>query len=319
MRLTATTPETDSFIGRWNDACDTITAHTSGSTGAPKEITLLKSDMLRSAEATCRHFSVDSSSLLVCPLSADYIAGKMMVVRAIFADAELIMEKPSNRPAAGDYGTVALLPIVPSQAPGLLERCAAGLRVRNVIVGGAPLSPEMETRLSQAPFAAYATYGMTETCSHVAVRQLGTGPFYEALPGITFDTDADSCLRVVAPRFSFGSLQTNDIVELADDRHFRWLGRRDNVIITGGLKVIPEEIENRVRDIVGHEFYFAGRDDAKWGQAVVMIVEAPDGIETGRLAAALRERLQKWEMPKEIIVRERLERTLSGKVIRNAE
>ncbi len=319
MKLSTTTPQTDRFIAEWNNNEDFIIAHTSGSTGKPKEIRLPKSDMLKSAVATCRYFSIDSSSVLVCPLSADYIAGKMMIIRAIVSGAELFMEQPSNRPCATAYPPVDLLPVVPSQAKSLIERCADGLTVKNVIVGGAPVAPELERELAQAPFDAYATYGMTETCSHVAVRKLGN-QIYEALPGIGFSTDAGNCLTISAPSFSFRSLQTNDIVDLIDETHFKWLGRRDNVIITGGLKVIPESVEERVRDIIaGREFYFTGREDPKWGQAVIMVVEGTDDSIAPEIIRQMSLRLKKWEMPKEIIFKPEFERTSSGKIIRSAE
>lgn len=229
IRLDNSTPETEKFLREWFSDSDTITAHTSGSTGKPKEIRLLKSDMVVSATATCRYFSLTSDSVLVCPLSADYIAGKMMIVRALVSGAALSMINPSNRPDLERFDRITLLPVVPSQLQSLLENGSLAKKVTNLLVGGSPVSEEIEHRISIAGYNAFASYGMTETCSHVALRRFGD-QFFEALPGIVFSTDIDSCLSISAPLFSFKSLQTNDIVNLADSTHFRWIGSRKGFI-----------------------------------------------------------------------------------------
>lgn len=308
------TPDVAAFLDEWNSPLPYVLAHTSGSTGTPKEIRLLKSDMIKSAEATCEFFSIGPGSLMVCPLSVDYIAGKMMLVRAVVSGAELWMEHPSNRPLGAAYGHIDLVPVVPSQLPGLLE---SGCDVENVIVGGSPMSPAMEQELANAPFSTYATYGMTETCSHVALRRIGTGcDVYTALPGFCFSVDGDSCLVIESSHMSFGRLVTNDVVEPVDSRHFRWLGRRDNVIMTGGLKVIPEEVERHIRHLVPYPFYIAGRPDEKWGMRVVMYVESALPVDTPELLARLREALPCHAVPKEINVVGRFSTTATGKIKR---
>lgn len=308
------TSEVAAFLDEWDSPLPYVVAHTSGSTGTPKEIRLLKSDMLKSAEATCAFFGIGRELLMVCPLSVSYIAGKMMVVRAIVSGACLWMEPPSNRPLVSGYGHVDLVPVVPSQLPGLLE---SGCSVSDVIVGGSPVSPSMESKLAGMPFRAYATYGMTETCSHVALRRLGTGcDVYTALPGFGFSTDGDSCLVIESSRMSFGRLVTNDVVEPVDSRHFRWLGRRDNVIMTGGLKVIPEVVEKRIRHLVPYPFYIIGRSDEKWGMRVVMYVESALPVDTSALLLSLRAALPRHEVPKEINVVGRFSTTSTGKIKR---
>lgn len=316
MEIISPTDEARRFIDEWHSDSPFVTAHTSGSTGKPKEIHLLKSDMRESALATCRFFSLSADSLLVSPLSADYIAGKMMIVRAIVAGCDLIMEQPSNRPfsSAPCGRTADLVPIVPSQLPGLLQ---SEWDIRNVIIGGAPLSPQQEATLTDAPFRSFATYGMTETCSHVALRPLACGcDVYTALPGISFGTDSDSCLRIDAPRFSFGSLLTNDIVTLIDSRRFIWRGRRDNVIITGGLKVLPEEVESRCRHLIPFPFYVIGIPDPKWGQHIELFIESERQIDTAALAASMRELLPPHQLPRAIHTVPRFSRTDSGKIRR---
>ena len=304
------------FLRQWNDKTDYIEAHTSGSTGKPKTIRLLKADMKASASSTCRYFGIGRGSLMVCPLSADYIAGKMMIVRALVSGADLIMEHPSNRPQIDSDRTIDLVPIVPSQLPGLIET-SRRRQINNVIIGGAPLSTADETTLSGVSFAAFATYGMTETCSHVALRRLCyKDNSYEALPGYTFSTDSRSCLVIETGVQSFGSLVTNDIVELFDPRHFVWKGRFDNVIISGGLKVHPEEVESAIGNLIDARYYISGSSDPKWGSKVVLNIEA-DPFDTTDLLAELREKLQPHELPREVVFHKVFRQTSSGKIIRD--
>ncbi|MDE6495324.1 MAG: AMP-binding protein, partial [Duncaniella sp.] len=229
------TPEAEAFMAEWRNGCDYVVVHTSGSTGRPKEIRLLKSDMLVSAKATNEFFGIGADSLLVLPLSPDYIAGKMLLVRAAVAGAKVRVENPSREPLSGYFPPTAidLVPIVPAQIDGLLSSKSLPM-IKNVIVGGAPMSAEDERKLVESGVNAYATFGMTETCSHVALRRVGEAQ-YVALPGFRFSTDDRQCLVVESDRMSFGRLVTNYFVEVIDGSRFVWVGRFDNVIITGAL------------------------------------------------------------------------------------
>lgn len=302
------------FIDQWNSGVDSFEAHTSGSTGAPKSILLPRSDMISSARSTNDFFGISRSSVMLCPLSASYIAGKMMIVRALLADCKIIIEYPSNRPVKSRYGIIDLLPIVPSQAEWILDNPTPGTVIKNVIVGGAPMSPEIERRLVDAPFDCYATYGMTETCSHVALRRVGE-TFFTAMPGITFSEDTDHRLIIRSADRSFGSLLTNDVVELRDSSSFRWLGRFDNVIISGGVKLHPEEIEREIADLIPLPFYLIGEADRKWGTALILYIEG-DGVDIPRLSEAIKSRLHPYKVPRQIRLLPRFCRTPSGKIKR---
>ncbi|MDE6809104.1 MAG: AMP-binding protein [Muribaculaceae bacterium] len=317
MNLVESTPATERFLEQWNDGNDYITAHTSGSTGKPKGIRLLKSDMLVSASATCSFFGITGDSMLVCPLSADYIAGKMMIVRAISSGATLAMTNPSNRPDLTRFGNIDLLPVVPSQIEGILADRTNIDRIGNLLVGGGKTAEGAEILLNESGIPSWASYGMTETCSHVAVRPLGnpSSP-YTALPGIIFDTDTDNCLKIISENFSWNVMQTNDIIDLIDNRSFRWLGRRDNVINSGGIKIIPETVEQKIADLIDRPFYITGAPDPKWGEKVILFIESRCQIDTVRLADAISHAVLPHERPKEIITVERFERTLSDKIKR---
>ena len=303
------------FVNSWEDDSEYVMAHTSGSTGAPKTISLLKSDMLLSAEATNRFFCVDKSSLLYMPLSIDYIAGKMMVVRALVADCALQVVTPSVNPLPEmPYGSISLLPIVPAQTESLLSSPWIGL-VENIIVGGSPLSTEREESLLKLPSSCYATYGMTETCSHIALRKLGED-YYKALPGIRFSSDDRCCLVIESEGFSWHRLVTNDVVELIDSTTFRWLGRADNIINSGGIKIVPEDIERRISSLLdGRRFYITSRPSAKWGEELVMVVEGSD-FDVEVFQAAVQSLLPRKLHPKDVILLPEIPLTSSGKIIR---
>lgn len=315
--------EAEEFLEQWYGGEEFITAHTSGSTGEPKEIRLPKQDMLLSARATNLRFSISASSRLLCPLSPAYIAGKMMIVRAIAAQCAVAFVTPSNRftdsDAVNDFlkdGPVALLPVVPSQCQAL-----AGWehlpRIDNIIVGGAPLSPGMEERLANTNTctAFYATYGMTETCSHVALRRLGE-PRFEAMPGITFTVDVRDCLTVNAPEYSFGRLQTNDIVRLTSPRTFEWLGRYDNVINSGGIKIFPEKLERELAPLLPFQFYIKGIPSEKWGAEAALVCPADAPLDDAEILALCRSRLAPFQVPRSVIRMTQLSLTSTGKIRR---
>lgn len=314
--------ETERFLSQWADSNDYIVAQTSGSTGKPKEIMLPKQDMFLSAMATNRRFSISESSRLLCPLSPTYIAGKMMIVRAIAADCCIALFSPSNRftenNAVNDFigeEQINLLPIVPSQCP-VLESWRKLPQIRNIIIGGAPLSRDMENRLaSHGDTAFFATYGMTETCSHVALRPLGLNSF-EAMPGISFSLDSRECLNIHAPGYTFGSLQTNDIVHLSSPHSFEWLGRFDNVINSGGIKIFPEELERQLAPYLPFSFYIKGTPSAKWGEEATLVCASTAPLTDLEILSLCRAHLSPYHVPHSVLRLPQLSYTSSGKLRR---
>lgn len=311
------TPEAEDFLSRWRDDSSMIVAHTSGSTGSPKRIELAKNDMRASAEATVRFFDLHAGSTLYLPLSPGYIAGKMQIVRAEIAGCRLIVSPPSidmSRLHSPLPPEIDMLPIVPAQLSGLIDSPLSAL-TRHVIIGGAPLSPAEEQRALDAPFTSWATYGMTETCSHVALRPLGETD-YRGLPGYTFSTDSRGCLVIDNPSMSFGRLITNDRVELKSSVSFRWLGRIDNVIISGGIKIHPEEVESLIAPWMplNATFYVAGRPSEKWGREAVLVTDSDEV--TDALLATLRQHLPPRLVPKAILRVPEISLTASGKILR---
>lgn len=307
------------FQAEWLSESPVIVAHTSGSTGTPKEILLRKADMVQSARATCRFFGLDRSSRLHCPLAFDYIAAKMMAVRAEVSGAVLSVEPPSAMPLSGyeGDGPIDLLPVVPYQIDGLLASPASRL-VRNLIVGGAPMSPAQEAALRSSGMQAFATYGMTETSSHVALRDISAGDGrFTALPGFTFERDGRGCLVIANQSMSWRRMVTNDVVDLASPTRFRWLTRYDNIINSGGVKVMPEEVERvAARFLPPDSFYVTSRPDMRLGREIVLVVDEAVEVTDGELLLTrLRGLLPRYHAPK-ALVRAAVSRTSSGKILR---
>lgn len=276
--------------------------------------------MIVSARATNSYFCIDSDSILFMPLSPQYIAGKMMIVRAIEAGCELIAESPSLTPFSAHYGRVSLLPIVPAQIRGLVSK--PGITpdlIDSLIVGGAPVSLADENLLIDLGYNAFATYGMTETCSHVALRRFGSS-FFEAMPSVFFTVDSDKCLIIhsIPDTYSWSEIRTNDVVELVSEHSFIWKGRKDFTINSGGVKIHPEEEEMRLRraGLCG-EFYLTSANHDVWGEAVVIVIEGlPDDSRADDVMALCREFLPRYSCPKRIIFEKKISRTESGKIIR---
>lgn len=303
------------FINEWRNDKPYILAHSSGSTGAPKPIRLLKDDMRASARATNMRFGINGDSILALPLSVDYIAGKMMCVRAVEAECALVEMPVSNELVISR--PIDLLAIVPSQADSLIANPQWAKMVRNTIVGGAPLSAERALGLIDAGYNnVYSTYGMTETCSHVALADIRDAEnVYHAMPGITFMVDNRDCLVIEAPGFSFGRLVTNDVVTLLDTQSFIWRGRYDNVINSGGIKISAEQIEKMLAPYIASEFYVVAYPDDKWGEVPAIVFQGSDSdIETIRCAIA--HIPDKRLHPRHIIPLPILPHTANGKIIR---
>ncbi|MCF0186245.1 MAG: AMP-binding protein, partial [Bacteroidaceae bacterium] len=278
VRLVASKEVAD-FIEEYLNDKDYVVAHTSGSTGEPKEIRLLKDDMRASARLTNEFFGIGPGSVLYLCLSVNYIAGKMMIVRALEAGAEIIEEAPSNTPMAKYDGRelITMLACVPSQIGYLINNPEKLQIVKHLIIGGGKMNPRLERWLAEYGVNAYKTYGMTETCSHVALSHVAReDKSYKALGDVLFSQDQRGCLVIHAPHLMNNEIVTNDVVDLISDTEFMWLGRYDNVINSGGIKIFPEEIERKLVALLPNlRFYIKGAESEKWGEEPVIVFEYP--------------------------------------------
>lgn len=304
------------FLAEWRNDAPTVRAITSGSTGKPKTIELEKSFLRRSGERTNRFFSINSRSRLHSCVGADYIGGKMMAVRADIAGCRFSSELPSNRPLSSltKDEEISLLAVVPSQMLHIIENIDKIPKIKAILIGGAPLHPLLREKIIASGLDAWETYGMTETASHIALRKVDKlSEWFYLLDGITVESDSRGCLII---RFQEGEeVITNDLAEIRQDGGFKIKGRYDNVIITGGKKVSPEEVESKITPLIEEEFLITSRPDEKWGERIVLLIEGERGDEQS-LRKELRNVLAPHEMPKEIEWITGLERTPNGKLKR---
>lgn len=316
-RIEPLTPSAKAFLDEWRSPLPFVNAHTSGSTGKPKEIRLLKNDMRLSARATIKALGIDASSHLALPLSPDYIAGKMMIVRTLEADCRLILLPPSRSLDLASLDPVSVIAIVPAQIESLLAHPQWSANIDCLLIGGAPLGAVDEKRLMDAGYRGYVSYGMTETCSHVALRPLGSD-IYHAIDGITFARDRRGALVIDGHGggHSWGRLATNDAVMLMSPTEMRWLGRLDFAINSGGIKFHPEELERMLEPHLHFPFYITGRSHPVWGESVTLCVEGPDGVDTAAIMDVCRRCLPRKAVPKTIEVVRSFDYTSSGKLVR---
>jgi O-succinylbenzoic acid--CoA ligase len=302
-----------SFLVEWFSESEHISVQTSGSTGKPKIISKKKSTLINSAVMTGKffHFAENQTALLCLP--AKFVAGKMMLVRAIEWGLELdyIAPKIQLQIPEKAYFFSAM---TPQQVEGSLSKLG---RISNLIIGGAPIPITLEKELVLLDTNCYATYGMTETVSHIALREISVEPnsAYQILEGISIKTDTRDCLKIDAPKLLNESITTNDIVELTSPTSFIWKGRYDNVVNTGGVKVFPEVIETKIASIINSPIIITGVPSKKWGDKLILIVETVQ-LDTEELSNQLNTILTKTEIPKSIFLVSKFIRTENGKINR---
>ncbi|MFN3755009.1 AMP-binding protein [Flavobacterium sp.] len=296
------------FLLDWFDGRDYIEMQTSGTTGTPKVISVSKQAMVHSALATGDFFDLQPGNSALHCLPVKYVAGKMMLVRAMILGLDLEFVAPSSHPLRNneiDYDFVAMVPLQAQNSISELKK------VKKMIVGGAAINKTLEKQLIKLPTHVFETYGMTETITHIAARKLGEKAF-TVLPGVTISYDDRNCLVIHAPRISDDVIVTNDIVELVNENQFVFLGRMDNIINSGGIKLIPEQIEEKLANKIQQRFFIASKPDVELGEKVVLVVEG----EKQNLGDNLYEELDRYEKPKEIIFIPKFKETDTGKVIR---
>lgn len=280
--------------------------------------------MLNSARITCDFLGLrNGDSALLC-LPLDYIAGKMMVVRSIERHLNLHCVEPSNHPlrnldaTSTDGEAYSLIAMVPSQVYSTLQDPIERellMRTRHLIIGGGAISRNLEEELRHFPNAVWSTYGMTETLSHIALRRLNgpeASPWYVPFDSVSVSVNADGCLVIDAPLVHDGILVTNDIAELREDGRFRIIGRRDNVICCGGIKLHIEQIEEKLLPAIRTPFCIAKRQDEKFGEVAVLLTTE----QRNDWQEIFSDTLSRYECPKDIILVDSIPMTETGKVSR---
>jgi len=314
------------FIEQWFNKNDFIEVQTSGSTGKSKLIKLQKNHMINSALATGSYFSLfENTKALLC-LSVNYIAGKMMLVRALSLGWNLDFIAPISNPLKDNTTKYDFVAMVPLQVKNSLTNIST---IKTLIVGGAPVSNQLLKQIQNIDTAIFATYGMTETITHIAVKRLNNfktvieretkQSFYQVLPNIKISKDERDCLVIDAPKISDDLIITNDIVELISKNEFKWLGRYDCIINSGGVKLFPEEIESKLSKCIKNEFFVAGIKDEILGEKLILIIENSNQNSNKELIfnqINSLKTLDKYQKPKEIFFVEEFSKTPTQKLNR---
>jgi len=343
------------FLEEWNSGKEFILSKTSGSTGIPKEIELPKQAMKLSAQMTGKFFGLtEGNSALLC-LPVNFIAGKMMIVRAAELKLKLYCIEPkstlrlastcfdsaqqpalSNRRSATENWLLSAVsadrqeieafdfaPLTPMQVENSFDELP---KIRILLIGGAPLADSLREKLLQIPTKSFESYGMTETITHIGLKKISE-EFFTVLDKVKIRLDERDCLVIQTPYFE-KEIITNDIAEIKNENQFKWLGRFDNVINSGGIKLFPEQIEKKLKLYIKEEFIVTSLPDEILGEKLVLVIEGASAcFDLLRLRSATELRtsnfefrapqLGKYEIPKEIYYIEEFPRTESGKIKRN--
>jgi len=296
------------FLLDWFDHKSYIDLNTSGTTGKPKTIRIEKQAMVNSALATGDFFDLAPGNKALHCLPTKYIAGKMMFVRGFILGLDVDFVAPSSHPLENNDTKYDFAAMVPLQAKNSLDKLQ---NVKKTIIGGVKINKSLEEALLKIPSAFYETYGMTETITHIAAKKVGEQGF-TVLPNVTISYDDNNCLVIHAPRISDEVIMTNDLVELINENQFVFLGRIDNIVNSGGIKLIPELIEEKLSARIANRFFVTGAPDETLGEKLVLVVEG----EKFDLDESVYAVLDKYERPKEVVFIPKFKETGSGKLLR---
>ena len=283
------------FLKSWFDNKDYILTNTSGSTGKPKEIKLKKLDLIESSKLTARYFDLKVGDKIINCLPIKYIAGKMMLVRSLVLGLDLYIFPKTSSPISDlkmNYELIAFTPIQLENSIPFIEK------IKKVLVGGSPVQDTLRKKVLNSRSTIYETYGMTETITHIAVKNLSIGEEeFTTLPGVDIG-EKDNCLFIKPNHLSIEMVQTNDVVEFTNKNKFLLIGRRDYIINSGGIKLNPEAIEKKLSKYISADFVISSIDSSKFGEVVAIVFKKniPYDYKTAFT------NLCKYEIPKEVLV-----------------
>lgn len=297
------------FITKWMDSSSEIELQTSGSTGTPKMVSIAKQAMVNSAIATGDYFKLKPGNSALSCLPFEYIAAKMMFVRAYVLGLELDCINPTSKPLETLTKRYDFCAMVPLQVENSTD---ALYHIKTLIVGGAKLSNDLKSKLTKLQTTVYETFGMTETVSHIAVKEIReSSSLFEVLPSVSVGVDARNCLKINAPHLVSKPIQTNDVVKLNSRTTFEWLGRYDNIINSGGIKINPEQLEHQLEGFIKERFFITAQKDNSLGEIVVIVIERSTPFETLNFDV-----LEPIKRPKRMYYLDRFMETVSGKIKR---
>lgn len=325
LNINQLSPETEfekkiiGFLKEWLSGTETVKVQTSGSTGTPKVFDIEKKKMIASAEMTCDFLGLKEGDTALLCLPIEYISGKMMIVRSMVRKFKLRVTVPAIKPLEEIDHQIDFCAMTPLQVENSLDKLYL---IKNLIIGGAAVSENLKEKIfdeigAENSQRIFETYGMSETLSHIALKQIYpvSDAFFTAFENVDISTDERGCLKIFAPYLDAEILQTNDLVEIKNGNQFRFLGRIDHVINSGGAKIFPEQLEALVKKEIPNEVVFLGVEDESLGQKLILVIE---GQESQEIIDKIQEIKfeKKFHKPKEIIFVEKIPRTPNGKINR---
>lgn len=311
------------FLRDWFDHNPLIEVQTSGSTGKPKKIQVKKEYMVNSALATGDFFDLPAKTTALLCLPATYIAGKLMIVRALVLGWEIDSVKPQGNPFKINQKTYDFTAITPFQMNQSLTDLSL---TKKILVGGGVVSEQLHKKAQDIPTKIYESYAMTETLTHIAARPVNhfknsaKKPPFKLLKNVSIKQDNRGCLVISAPKVSDEIIVTNDLVNIINTKEFYLKGRYDNIINSGGIKISPEEVEMELGKFITQRFFVAGIPDENLGEKLVLFIEGE--ITENNLKTLKKDieqtNLNKYKKPRQVFMVEAFEETHSGKVKRSA-
>mgnify|MGYP003288627694 FL=1 len=308
------------FLNEWFNDSSVITVHTSGSTGAPKELIARKDQMMQSARLTCEFLNLQAGDTALLCMNLRYIGAMMVVVRSLVAGLNLIVRPASGHPLSDISEPLKFAAMVPLQVYNTLHTPEEKEQLKQteiLIIGGGAVDEALETEIKSLPIAVYSTYGMTETLSHIALRRLNgnsASEHYYPFSSVTLSLSPENTLVIEAPLVCDDILQTNDIARIYPDGSFIILGRKDNVINSGGIKIQAEEVEKLLRPFILQPFVITSVSDPRLGQVVTLLIAGQLDME--ELKNKVQEILPPYERPKYIRMVDLIPQTGNGKINR---
>lgn len=306
------------FLEEWNNENTYVEVHTSGSTGKPKIIRAEKKRMVASAEMTCDFLHLEKGSSALLCMDLQHIGAKMVVVRAIVRGLRLIEVPACGHPLVNLTETPDFAAMVPLQVYNSLQNEEERNRlkkIKNLIIGGGAIDERLMAELKEFPNAVWSTYGMTETLSHIALRRLNgetASDWYIPFEGVGLRLNENGCLCINAPQVCEAELITNDVARINEKGYFQIIGRIDNTINSGGIKIQIEEVEKALGQTATAEFAIGALPDEKFGQIVALLT-------TVSSYSTLQEKinlLPKYWRPRKVVFCDILPRTSNGKIDR---
>jgi O-succinylbenzoic acid--CoA ligase len=309
------------FLKEWYSENKYIEVKTSGSTGTPKIIRLKKELVAESARRTLQFFKLKKNDRILHCLPMQYIAGKLMVIRALLGEPDLYLTEPSTDFAFLKNKKFRFAAMVPNQVAKILKaETAPGEFLGNIeklLLGGSSIPASLEMTLQNVSTACWSGYGMTETATHIALRKINgadTDGWYHCLENIRVDLSSEGCLQIYLPGLENQPLPTTDLAELKDEKTFQILGRIDNVIISGGIKFSPEQLEKKLEPFISKPFLISSLPHESLGQQLILVVEGKESKETTeKLKEICKKQLGRYEQPKQILFKDKLPRLPNGK------